>query len=338
VADIDVGASAVNRDSGVGAGYTFIDEYNPVNLSGTIDEIQIYMHLVGAGGNVTIGFFYDGGGTPGTDNFTCRSIVALTGLSLGLNIEAVSVAVVAGDFIGIYIPDGDSIDMAASGGIRRWTSTTTGNKCVAALTSEFSSIEQRILSLNGSGYTGSKYPSDTIARVSSIRHIFRPGMFRMQVGLGDLGLDIDVAEATVRKELDTAKETEEAPPTEPLYVGPGERGEPARPTRAEPITPFAFEVPEEIGVSAKVTAPPPAAPTPQLARETPSPAQMLTPWREEEGETFYGEITKGLNLLRERLRSVMRRGAQPNTCPICKQSFATATELQAHMRQRHGGM
>lgn len=145
------------------------------------------------------------------------------------------------------------------------------------------------------------YPSDDIARVSSIRHIFRPGMFRMQVGLGDLGLDIDVAEATVRKELDTAKEVEEAPPTEPLYVGPGERGEPARPTRAEPITPFDFRTPEDIGVSAKVTGPEPT-PSPisqEAVRQTPSLAQKLTPWREEEGETPLTELAKGYRLLRE---------------------------------------
>lgn len=60
----------------------------------------------------------------------------------------------------------------------------------------------------GSGEGGVIHPSDDVARVSSIRHIFRPGFFRMQVGLGDLGFDIDVAETSVRRELDTAKEAE----------------------------------------------------------------------------------------------------------------------------------
>ncbi len=64
------------------------------------------------------------------------------------------------------------------------------------------------------GAGGSIFPSDAVARVSSIRHIFRPGFFRMQVGLGDLGLDIDIAETAVRAELDTAKKIEEAPPEE----------------------------------------------------------------------------------------------------------------------------
>lgn len=50
-------------------------------------------------------------------------------------------------------------------------------------------------------------PLDAVARVSSIRHIFRPGFFRMQVALGDLGFDIDVAETAVRAELDTARDS-----------------------------------------------------------------------------------------------------------------------------------
>lgn len=64
----------------------------------------------------------------------------------------------------------------------------------------------------GSGEGGAIFPSDDVARVSSIRHIFRPGLFAMQVALGALGFDIDIAEASVRAALDTAKEVEEAPP------------------------------------------------------------------------------------------------------------------------------
>ena len=71
----------------------------------------------------------------------------------------------------------------------------------------------------GSGEGGSIFPSDPVARVSSIRHIFQPGSFRMQVGLGALGFDVDVAEATVREALDTAKPVEEVPP-EPVITRP----------------------------------------------------------------------------------------------------------------------
>lgn len=57
----------------------------------------------------------------------------------------------------------------------------------------------------------SVYPSDAGTRVSSIRHIFRPGMFRMQVGLGDIGMDIDIAEA-VRRELEVYTGLPPVPP------------------------------------------------------------------------------------------------------------------------------
>ena len=41
------------------------------------------------------------------------------------------------------------------------------------------------------------FPSDTVARVSGIRHIFTPSSFRMQVSLGDLGFDVDVVDAVL---------------------------------------------------------------------------------------------------------------------------------------------
>lgn len=43
------------------------------------------------------------------------------------------------------------------------------------------------------------YPSDSVARVSSIRRIYRPGLYRMEVALGDLGFDVDVVEAAMKK-------------------------------------------------------------------------------------------------------------------------------------------
>jgi len=38
-----------------------------------------------------------------------------------------------------------------------------------------------------------------MARVSSIHRVYRPGLYRMEVALGDLGFDVDVAEAAVKK-------------------------------------------------------------------------------------------------------------------------------------------
>ena len=87
-----------------------------------------------------------------------------------------------------------------------------------------------------SGPIANVFPSDTVARVSAIRHIFRPGFFRMQVGLGDMGFDIDVAEATVRSELDTAKEAGIVPPP-PLPTKDKEVAADAPETISIPITP-----------------------------------------------------------------------------------------------------
>jgi len=133
-----------------------------------------------------------------------------------------------------------------------------------------------------------QYPSDTLARVSSIRHICRPGFYRMQVGLGDIGFDIDVAEATVRKALDTAKETEEAPP-EPSPAKPPEAA--PTPPAPEPPTPPSYwgagpvsEIPGIEEYRERKRREEAAAP------EQPSLWSRITPWREEAGETFGGEV------------------------------------------------
>lgn len=127
----------------------------------------------------------------------------------------------------------------------------------------------RIYELDSTIRYDTVYPTGlatTMTRVSSIRHIFRPGMFRMQVGLGDLGLDIDIAESSVRRELETARAPEPLEPLEP------------KPYEPEPIVFEPYE-PAEIFpyVSAKVTAP-------WVAPEEPSWWQRLwraiTPWED----------------------------------------------------------
>ncbi len=106
----------------------------------------------------------------------------------------------------------------------------------------------------GSGEGGFIFPVDDVARVSSIRHIVRPGFARMQVGLGDLGFDIDIAEATVRKELDTSKEPEHIPPA-PTPPRPPEPE--SAPTSILPVTPYVPPTP----------APPPQFPMPGQTKE-----------------------------------------------------------------------
>jgi len=57
-------------------------------------------------------------------------------------------------------------------------------------------------------FSAAYYPSDAMARVSSIRRIYRPGLYRMEVALGDLGFDWDVSEAAMKKITEAVKEPE----------------------------------------------------------------------------------------------------------------------------------
>ncbi len=95
---------------------------------------------------------------------------------------------------------------------------------------------------------GEIFPGDAVARVSSIRHIFRPGFFRMQAALGDLGLDVDIAEANLRNTITEASITEEieAVRAELGDAAAIERGRQIgeaieAPTAEGPITPEAIE-------------------------------------------------------------------------------------------------
>lgn len=52
------------------------------------------------------------------------------------------------------------------------------------------------------------YPT-TFARVSSIRRIYHPGLYRMELALGELGLNIDIPELALKRVPDTVEEPEE---------------------------------------------------------------------------------------------------------------------------------
>ena len=68
-----------------------------------------------------------------------------------------------------------------------------------------------------------EYPSDSVARVSSIRRIYRPGLYRMEVSVGDLGFDVEVSEAAIKRVPDEVSEPEVPPEEgkEPVVYQPG---------------------------------------------------------------------------------------------------------------------
>lgn len=70
------------------------------------------------------------------------------------------------------------------------------------------------------------YPSDSMARVSSIRRVYRPGLYRMEVGLGDLGFDVEVSEAAIKRVPDEVTPPEDTEPEEvvpPMDLSPLDR-------------------------------------------------------------------------------------------------------------------
>ncbi|GAF77714.1 unnamed protein product [marine sediment metagenome] len=151
---------------------------------------------------------------------------------------------------------------------------------------------------------GSIYPTDAVARVSSIRHIFRPGFFKMQAGLGDLGFDIDVAEASIRRALDTAEEIVPEPPYPP---------------EVEPV----FEPPGVVTPSA----PTPPAPTPTVPG-APEPPGTIT------GGGIVGGISSIPGLQEYLAGQTGGQEVKKVRCPYCKKPVPAAT-LSAHIRTAH---
>lgn len=95
---IDVGSTAINRDSYGDAGTTFIDFANPANLSGLIDTIEVWANQNMSG--LKVGFFYLVSGT----TYKCRTVISIGSVTAGSKqtFSGLSAAIVAGDYIGFY--------------------------------------------------------------------------------------------------------------------------------------------------------------------------------------------------------------------------------------------
>ena len=106
---IDIGAAAINRAVGVGAGYTNIAKENPANASGKITSIEIwaYSNITG----LIVAIF-----TQGAANvFTARDSQIIGNVTAdSKQIFEVDLDVQEGDFIGVYQTSG-SIELDTSG-------------------------------------------------------------------------------------------------------------------------------------------------------------------------------------------------------------------------------
>lgn len=163
MAIITIGPAAINRASITASGNTVLDLANPANASGTITSIDIYVATRTT--TTQVGIFYLVSGS----QYKCRSATAALGsLAAGLNTINVSLAVEAGDVIGIY-HTGGGIDRADTGGSSAYY---TGNTCtVGNQTTYTTSGQARIVSVHGTGTTGGDPPSSIINHVMHYRRL-----------------------------------------------------------------------------------------------------------------------------------------------------------------------
>jgi len=95
---IDIGLAAVADGNNFSATYTYIQLDNPANATGTITQVQVYADISITG--MRAGTFYN----TGANTYKCRASAALGDAPADqvTTFPGLSIAVVAGDFIGGY--------------------------------------------------------------------------------------------------------------------------------------------------------------------------------------------------------------------------------------------
>lgn len=95
---IDIGAPAIARGFSLPPVQTRINKENPANASGTITSVEIWSKTDLSG--VKVGIFY----TTNGDTLKCRSAVTIGNVTSGSKqtFGGLSLAVMAGDYIGMY--------------------------------------------------------------------------------------------------------------------------------------------------------------------------------------------------------------------------------------------
>jgi len=148
---IAIGAPAVEGDTQFTQAWTWLNKEGPANASGIIDTVKIYA-TTGAEGDLVgcfVGIFYVVSG----DTLKCRSAVEIGAVEGGAErtFPGLSLAVEAGDFIGLYFSDG-SIRYRNSAGAGLWHSNAEVNHCVVDDQFEYTPLVGTYqLSINGTG-------------------------------------------------------------------------------------------------------------------------------------------------------------------------------------------
>ena len=116
---VDIGAEAIIRAAGFTVGYTMINKDKPAEADGIIVKVEIYADENMSG--VRVGTFY----TTNGNTLKCRAVEVIAGtVFAGSKTEKdVSIAVLTGDYIGLYYTGG-RIERDTSGFGGLWYSVT----------------------------------------------------------------------------------------------------------------------------------------------------------------------------------------------------------------------
>lgn len=145
---IDIGEPAIVRTTSIVDNNTSINRGNPANASGIITSIEIYASAAYPLVGCKVGTFY----TTNGNTLKCRDVEDIGNVSGGSKqtFSGLSLAVVAGDYIGIYYSTG-GVYVAYTGGSGEWY--ITGDHCIIddETTYTLDSGGDSILSLYGTG-------------------------------------------------------------------------------------------------------------------------------------------------------------------------------------------
>ena len=140
---IDIGVEAISRSDGITE--TIINKGNPANATGTITSVEIYAYYLSMD-NVEVATFYE----VSENHFTTRDSEVIGAVTTGAKRTfVVSLDVVAGDYIGLYVPSG-YLAWDASGGDGIWV---VGGDNIPCTNTAFGFNAGNIVSVYGTGVT-----------------------------------------------------------------------------------------------------------------------------------------------------------------------------------------
>jgi len=145
--DIDIGVAATDRGANAGATLTYINEDNPANDTGAIDEVEIFAWTINDLADCEVATFTEGD----TDVFSTRDTETIGAVTAGSKqtFSSLDMDVATGDYIGIYFSAG-TIERDNTGYIGHWYAAGDNIPCTDVT---FSSLAGRTISLYGTGET-----------------------------------------------------------------------------------------------------------------------------------------------------------------------------------------